>query len=405
MTAPSAAQVSHSVAAQATAQHALGHRSIWRVLVLLVVALLTSSTLAATSQTSASAATAIDAKHAAEGGSSGWMGPPVTAERCGLAQGGCVRGYRRAIILWSPRTGAKVVSGATLSSYLKHGREGGTLGYPTADKACGLRDGACWQPFQRGRIYWSPGNGAHPVNGATYSAWDAQKRASGPLGYPTTDKGCGSSGCSQSFERGRITWTAGGGTRTHRSIDQASSVFVLVNKRRPLNPKTHVPGDLRATSGIYLRDPAADAWDRMRGDASAQGVALTAISGYRSYSTQSSLYNGYVNQYGQAQADLISARPGYSEHQTGLTVDVGNPNGACALQACFETTPAGRWIANNGWKYGFIIRYPKGHTATTGYAYEPWHLRYVGTKTSTSLHNSGYVTYEGYLGQPKAPTY
>ena len=102
------------------------------------------------------------------------------------------------------------------------------------------------------------------------------------------------------------------------------------------------------------------------------------ISGYRSYSQQASLYDSYVRQYGQATADTIAARPGYSEHQTGLAMDIGNASGICALQACFATMPAGKRAADHAAEHGFIIRYPAGSEATTGYTYEPWHLRYVG---------------------------
>ncbi len=107
-------------------------------------------------------------------------------------------------------------------------------------------------------------------------------------------------------------------------------------------------------------------------------VNIVAISGYRSYDHQASLYANYVQQYGQETADTIAARPGHSEHQTGLAMDVGNASGVCALQDCFERTPVGVWVANNAHEYGFIIRYPDGEQGVTGYTYEPWHLRYVG---------------------------
>lgn len=96
------------------------------------------------------------------------------------------------------------------------------------------------------------------------------------------------------------------------------------------------------------------------------------VSGYRSYAQQQQVYSYYVSIYGQAQADLISARPGHSEHQTGLAVDVGNANGSCGLSTCFGgDTPAGIWVAANAHKYGFIVRYPpNGYTNVTGYSYE-----------------------------------
>jgi D-alanyl-D-alanine carboxypeptidase len=112
-----------------------------------------------------------------------------------------------------------------------------------------------------------------------------------------------------------------------------------------------------------------------------------------------------VNQYGRATADLISARPGFSEHQTGLAIDIGNPNGVCGLQECFAGTPAGVWAAQNAWRYGFIIRYPRGMTPVTGYAYEPWHLRFVGTTISSEMRAHAVPTLEHYMSLPAAPSY
>ena len=105
--------------------------------------------------------------------------------------------------------------------------------------------------------------------------------------------------------------------------------------------------------------------------------------------TQVSTYNGYVSQYGQAQADTFSARPGHSEHQTGLAVDLGNSNNSCALEICFGDTAGGLWLAANAADYGFIVRYPQGKEADTGYQYEPWHLRFLGVDTAKAVVASG----------------
>nr|WP_240630321.1 D-alanyl-D-alanine carboxypeptidase family protein [Specibacter cremeus] len=86
-------------------------------------------------------------------------------------------------------------------------------------------------------------------------------------------------------------------------------------------------------------------------------------------------------------------------------MDIGNPNGECSLLACFASTPAGRYATDNVWRYGFIIRYPDGYTSITGYAYEPWHLRYVGVRVATDMRDRGYRTLEQYLGLPAAPSY
>ena len=191
----------------------------------------------------------------------------------------------------------------------------------------------------------------------------------------------------------------------------ASSTFVLVNKRNPFNPLQYTPSNLvwAGNYGIpvggsngYLRSDAASAMKTMYRDASAAGAGFSLVSGYRSYATQSGLYNGYVNAQGRAAADTFSARPGYSEHQTGLAADITSQGN---LYTSFGNTWAGQWLAQNSWKYGFILRYPYGYEGVTGYMYEPWHFRYVGTATSTAMHRGGYTTYEQYLGQPAAPNY
>jgi len=188
-------------------------------------------------------------------------------------------------------------------------------------------------------------------------------------------------------------------------FDSAASLQVVVNKHRQLNPAAYVPGQLVRVQAERLRAPAADAYKQFAKAAKAAGVNVMPISGYRSFSEQASLYDSYVRQYGQATADTLAARPGYSEHQTGLAMDIGNASGTCALQACFANTPAGRWAAEHGWEYGFIIRYPAGAEATTGYTYEPWHLRYVGKVIAEDMQSTGIATLEKYFGLEAAPDY
>jgi LAS superfamily LD-carboxypeptidase LdcB len=115
------------------------------------------------------------------------------------------------------------------------------------------------------------------------------------------------------------------------------------------------------------------------------------ISGFRSYSTQNTLYNKYVARDGKAEADRYSARPGHSEHQTGLAFDLNS------LDQSFENTKEGKWLAENCWKYGFIIRYPKGKESVTGYMFEPWHVRYLGKEVAKKVYESGKCL-EEYLG-------
>lgn len=175
--------------------------------------------------------------------------------------------------------------------------------------------------------------------------------------------------------------------------------WVLVNKSRPLNPLQFVPPDLVYWngSGHLLRRSVSAAANQMLTGARAAGHSLEVISGYRSYATQRDLYNYYVRTYGQAYADRISARPGHSEHQTGLAIDVGNVGGGCGLTACFGDTPGGRWAAANAHRYGFIVRYPRGYTHITGYAYEPWHLRYVGVALAMNMKSRGIATMEQFF--------
>ena len=207
------------------------------------------------------------------------------------------------------------------------------------------------------------------------------------------------------FLLGMITPPATAAVSASYDITSASSLQVVVNKHRQLNPATYVPGQLVRVQGEQLRAQAADAYKQLAKAAKAGGVNIMPISGYRSYSQQASLYDSYVTQYGQATADSIAARPGFSEHQTGLAMDIGNASGTCALQACFANTPAGQWAAEHGWEHGFIIRYPAGAGATTGYTYEPWHLRYVGRAIAEDMRNRGIATLEAYFGLEAAPDY
>jgi len=191
--------------------------------------------------------------------------------------------------------------------------------------------------------------------------------------------------------------------QTSTVIEDPMNILVVVNKIRSL-PSTFVPSDLVATRGGTMRSVAAGALNQMLSDAANAGVPMTVISGYRSYNTQASLYNSYVSKDGVAAADRYSARPGYSEHQTGLVADLGNSNGGCALEICFANTAGGQWLIANASRYGFIIRYPEGKESLTGYQYEPWHVRYVGVEVASQIVKSNQIL-EQYLGLPTSATY
>lgn len=190
---------------------------------------------------------------------------------------------------------------------------------------------------------------------------------------------------------------------TQPSLTEPSSLWMVINKKRPL-PASYVPANLRSSGGQQLRNDAANQVESLRAAAQKAGAPLKIISGYRSYATQSSLYNSYVQQDGQAAADTYSARPGHSEHQSGLAADLGNTSGQCDLDICFFNTIGGQWLAAHAHEYGFIIRYLNGKTQVTGYQYEPWHIRYVGTELASKIQASG-KTMEEYFSLPAAPSY
>lgn len=196
------------------------------------------------------------------------------------------------------------------------------------------------------------------------------------------------------------------------SADQQdpASLTVVVNKQNPLNPPQWAPTDLTGLSvsttksGLQLRQPAAEAASALFAAAEADGISLSVVSAYRSYDYQVGTYQHWVNQQGAAAADRISARPGYSEHQTGLAMDVVGSDGACTLQTCFESTPAGRWVAEHAAEHGWVVRYPAGAESITGYSYEPWHLRFVGTEPAQQIMSAGGVL-ETAWDLPAAPGY
>jgi D-alanyl-D-alanine carboxypeptidase len=197
-------------------------------------------------------------------------------------------------------------------------------------------------------------------------------------------------------------------------LDEPGSPWWVVNKKRPL-PAGYVPPDL-AVPDVKLRLgssaeqmqyslSATPALKEMFAAAARENVFLVFGSGYRSEALQRQFYNSYVAQDGQAAADRYSARPGTSEHQTGLSFDATASNGACHLEKCFANTPEGKWLATNAYKYGYIIRYAEGKESITGYDYEPWHMRYVGKELATEMHRTGTLTLEEFFNLPPAPNY
>ena len=157
--------------------------------------------------------------------------------------------------------------------------------------------------------------------------------------------------------------------------------ILIVNKKYSI-PSTYNPG---------VNQTAYNALQELQKEATKNGHSIPLVSGFRSYQRQETIYNNYVAKDGVEKADTYSARPGHSEHQTGLAFDVG------AIDDNYGNTPAGKWLTENAHKYGFIIRYLKGKEHITGYKYEPWHIRYVGVDHATKIYNSN-ITLEEYLG-------
>jgi D-alanyl-D-alanine carboxypeptidase len=198
-------------------------------------------------------------------------------------------------------------------------------------------------------------------------------------------------------------------------LDQADSLWVVVNKQRPLSPKTYTPADLtipnvplRLGAGngeMLISSKMRPSLEQMVAAAKRESINLMLASGYRSYQTQVIVYNNEVKQYGQAQADRESARPGYSEHQTGLAADLEDADRKCEVADCFADLPEGKWLAAHAYEYGFIIRYPKDKESVTGYRYEPWHIRYVGKELATEMHRTGTQTLEDFFSLPPATNY
>ena len=199
--------------------------------------------------------------------------------------------------------------------------------------------------------------------------------------------------------------------RSALSIDDPASLWVVANKTRSLNPVDWTPSDLVTVPVKWqnpprLRMAAGEALVAMSAAVAGEGAGEVQVqSAWRSYSVQVDVYNGWVARLGQGQADIQSARAGFSEHQTGLAVDLSPVPLSCALSACFGTTPQGQWLAANSWRFGYVLRYPAGKEAVTGFMYEPWHFRFVGAELATRMRDTGSTTLEEFFGLPAAPNY
>jgi D-alanyl-D-alanine carboxypeptidase len=196
------------------------------------------------------------------------------------------------------------------------------------------------------------------------------------------------------------------------SLSDADREWVVVNKKRPYDPADYRPGDLVMPDGVRaleesaLRRRAADALTSLvRGAADAGVGEIGYLSAFRSYQTQQTTYAGRVAVGGVEEADRESARAGFSEHQSGLAVDIVPCNRSCGTLDDVAGSSQGAWVRDHAWEYGFITRYDVGRIDVTGYEPEAWHLRYIGPELAKAYHDGGYTTLEEFFGLPAAPTY
>ena len=181
---------------------------------------------------------------------------------------------------------------------------------------------------------------------------------------------------------------------------EASSTTVVVNKIRPLIPQNYQPRNLVRVPkynplGRFVQKEVSDAIVKLGNRMKTAGKGILVVqSGFRSYSAQIKMHSAKVSTHGKTLGERLAARPGYSEHQTGLAVDFGPPTSTSRI-----------WLAANAYKFGFILRYPYGKTKITGYNYEPWHFRYVGVEVSKAMHVQKIATLEEFYALPAAPGY
>lgn len=185
-----------------------------------------------------------------------------------------------------------------------------------------------------------------------------------------------------------------------------SSLWVVVSKDHPLKTASYRPSDLTLMAAVSrtdksddersLRAVVVDDFTSMLNAAKTAGYDLMIGSGFRSYDLQATYYSHYVAVSGEEAANKYSAKPGQSEHQTGLVADVTLRSMECYLDTCFGETAAGKWVAEHAADYGFIVRYPADKTEITKYQYEPWHLRYVGKPLAQALQQSSLTLDEAY---------
>ncbi|AIQ14895.1 M15 family metallopeptidase [Paenibacillus durus] len=258
--------------------------------------------------------------------------------------------------------------------------------------------------------YTSParsiGGGAASVNQPDLNGAAAQPPGESPA--PSTSPEGQSGGGTQSAGESPAPSAQGGG-EAQLAATEPDSIGVMVNKQYGL-PDNYKPADLVYPNVPFIfkekiekrmmRKEAAHALEEMFAGAKRDGVYLAGVSAYRSEKTQQGLFNGYAERDGEEKASIYSAVPGHSEHQTGLAIDLSGTDGKCAAESCFAGTKEANWLAQHAPEYGYIIRYPKGKEAFTGYMYEPWHVRYVGKEAARAIAEQGISLEEYYSAVP-----
>ncbi|MNC15253.1 D-alanyl-D-alanine carboxypeptidase [compost metagenome] len=266
--------------------------------------------------------------------------------------------------------------------------------------------------------YTSPSPSASQEEGASAGAGDELQAQPGTEPEPSAaassapEESGANTGGDEPSPTDKPSDTGSGGSadpEAELTAAEPDSITAMINKQYKL-PDGYKPADLvypdvpfifsEKIEKRMLRKAAADALEKMFAGAKEDGVHLAGVSGYRSEATQTQLFNNYVKKDGEEKARTYSAVPGHSEHQTGLAIDLSGTDGTCAAESCFAGTEEANWLAAHAAEYGFIIRYPEGKQAITGYMYEPWHVRYVGKDIAASIAERGITLEEYYDAVP-----
>jgi zinc D-Ala-D-Ala carboxypeptidase len=183
------------------------------------------------------------------------------------------------------------------------------------------------------------------------------------------------------------------------SLTDPQSQWVVVNKLHPVSPTLYRPTEMSVVRGYQVASMASTPLSRLLRASDEAGLGFKIASAFRSYRYQASVHATVVAEQGAAYADHVSARAGYSEHQTGLAVDLITPRHPdCDFRRCFGATVAGQWLRNHATRYGFLMRYTHRNEHLTGYRPEPWHIRYVGRPLAREMARHHVDSLEKFFG-------